>query len=139
MQLRTIAIAILLILLIVLPAAQVFAHSILIEPVESGQVRVIFDDGSPARHAEVIVYNEQEEEIARGDVDRDGQFSYEAEGAAFMVAQDQFGHRAEYTVGEEIGQALPRVPTVIAVLWVFVMIAGLFHYRVNKRESGEDS
>jgi hypothetical protein len=31
------------------------------------------------------------------------------------------------------------VPTVIAVLGVFVLIAGLFHYRINKRESGEDS
>jgi nickel transport protein len=139
MQLRTMAIAILLILLIVLPAAPVFAHNMLVEPVESGKVRVIFDDGSPARHAEVIVYNEQEEEIARGDVDRDGLFSYEAEGAVFILAQDQFGHRAEYTIGEEIGQGLPRVPTVIAVLGVFVLIAGLFHYRINKRESGEDS
>ncbi len=127
----------LLILLTILPAAPVFAHHLLIEPVEAGKVRVIFEGGSPARQAEVIVYNEQNEEIARGDVDREGVFTYEAEGAAFMVAQDQFGHRTEYTVGEKIEQSLPRVPTIVAVLGVFVLIAGLFHYRVNKRESGE--
>ena len=133
----TVIIAILLFLLLILPGAPVFAHSMLIEPVEAGRVRVVFDDGSPNPHAEVVIYNEDEEEIARGDVDREGVFTYAAEGAVFMVAQDRFGHRAEYTVGEETGQALPRVPTVAAVLGVFGLVAGLFHYRVKKRESGE--
>lgn len=137
MKSKAVIIAILLFLLIILPGAPVFAHNLLIEPVEAGKVRVVFDDGSPARHSEVIVYNEDEEEIARGDVDREGYFTFEAEGAAFMIAQDQFGHRAEYTVGEETGQALPRVQTVAAVLGVFGLVAGLFHYRVKKRESGE--
>lgn len=126
-------ITILAVLLLILPASPAFAHLMLIEPVEEGQVRVVFDDGSAARHAEVVVFTEEGEEVARGDVDRDGYFSYPAEGAAKLVAEDNFGHRAEYVVGEDAHQALPRVPTVSAVLAGFLLIAGIFHYRVKKK------
>ncbi len=121
-------------LVLILPALPVFAHLMLIEPVEEGKVRVVFDDGSAARHAEVVVFNEEGEEIARGDVDREGYFSFPPEEAAFLEADDGFGHRAEYVVGEDAHQALPRVPTVSAVLVGFLMIAGIFHYRVRKKE-----
>ncbi len=128
--------SILLVSFLLLPVSTVFAHLMLIEPVEGGKVRVAFDDGSAARHAEVVVFNKEGEEIARGDVDRDGYFSYPAEDATILVAEDNFGHRAEYVVGEDAHQALPRVPTVSAVLAGFLLIAGIFHYRVrNKEES----
>ncbi len=125
--------SILLVSFLLLPASTVFAHLMLIEPVEEGKVRVVFDDGSPNPHAEVIVFDENENETASGDVDRDGYFSYPAEDAALLVAEDNFGHRAEYVVGEDARQALPRVPTVSAVLAVFLLIAGVFHYRVRNK------
>ncbi len=125
--------SILFVFLLLLPASTVFAHMMLIEPVEEGKVQVVFDDGSPNRHAEVVVFDEDENEMARGDVDRQGYFSYPAEGAVMLVADDGFGHRAEYLVGEDAPQALPRVPTVGAVLAGFLLIAGIFHYRVRKR------
>ncbi len=124
---------ILLVSFLLLPVSTVFAHLMLIEPVEEGKVRVVFDDGSPNPHAEVIVFDEDENETARGDVDRDGYFSYPAEDAAMLVAEDNFGHRAEYVVGEDAHQALPRVPTVSAVLAGFLLIAGIFHYRVRNK------
>ncbi len=126
-------------LLILLPASPVFAHLMLIEPVEEDKVRVVFDDGSIARHAEVVVYDYNEEEVARGDVDDEGYFEYDPEKAEFLVADDGFGHRAEYVLGEETTQALPRGPVVALVLLGFGLIAGVFHYRVKKKEtfSGE--
>ena len=127
-------ITVLALLVLILPASPAFAHLMLIEPVEEGHVRVVFDDGSPNPHAEVIVFDEDENETARGDVDRDGYFSYPAEGASKLVAEDNFGHRAEYVVGEDAHQALPRVPTVSAVLAGFLLIAGIFHYRVRKKD-----
>ncbi len=126
-------ITILALLVLILPASPAFAHLMLIEPVEEGKVRVVFDDGSPNPHAEVIVFDEDENETARGDVGREGYFSYPVEGAAVLVAEDNFGHRAEYVVGEEAHQALPRMPTVSAVLAGFLLIAGIFHYRVKKK------
>ncbi len=120
-------------LVLILPASTVFAHLMLIEPVEEGKVRVVFDDGSPNPHAEVIIFDEDENEIVRGDVERDGYFSFPAEDAVIIVAEDNFGHRAEYVVGEDAHQALPRVPTVSAVLAGFLLIAGIFHYRARNK------
>ena len=122
------------VLVILLPAAPVFAHLMLIEPVEEGKVQVVFDDGSAARHAEVVVFDENEEEIARGDVDGDGYFSFDPEEAELLVADDGFGHRAEHVVGEEAAQALPRGPVVAAVLFGFALISGFFQYRVHKKQ-----
>ncbi len=126
--------SILLVSFFLLPVSTVFAHLMLIEPVEEGKAQVVFDDGSPNRHAEVVVFDEDENEIARGEVDRDGYFSYPAEEAAMLVAEDNFGHRAEYIVGEDAYQVLPRVPIVSAVLAGFLLIAGIFHYRVRKKD-----
>ena len=119
---------------LILSASPVFAHLMLIEPVEDGLIKVVFDDGTVARHAEVVVYNEKDEEIARGDVDEDGKFSYPEQEAELIVADDGFGHRAEYVVGEDPHEALPRGLTVAIVLAGFCLIAGVFHYRVRKRE-----
>ncbi len=127
------SITILVALVLILPASTVFAHLMLIEPVEEGKARVVFDDGSPNPHAEVIVFDEDENEIVRDDVDRDGYFSYPAEDAVMIVAEDNFGHRAEHVVGEDAHQGLPRVPTVSAVLAGFLLIAGIFHYRVKRK------
>lgn len=127
------SITVLAAVVLILPVSTVFAHHMLIEPVEEGQIRVVFDGGSAARHAEVVVFSAEGEEIARGDVDNDGYFSYPAEDAAMLIAEDNFGHRAEYVVGEDAHQALPRIPTVSAVLAGFLLIAGIFHYRVRNK------
>ncbi len=118
---------------LILPVSPVFAHLMLIEPVEDGLIKVVFDDGTVARHAEVVVYNEKDEEIARGDVDDNGKFSYPEQEAELIVADDGFGHRAEYVVGDDPYEALPRGPTVAIVLAGFCLIAGLFHYRIKKK------
>jgi len=122
-------------LAILLAASPVFAHLMLIEPVEEGKVKVVFDDGSAARHAEVVVYDEDVKEIDRGDVDDEGYFSFDPEEAELLVADDGFGHRAEYEVGEEAQQALPRGPVVAGVLFGFAAIAGFFQYRVSKKNT----
>ena len=132
------AFSIVLVMAILLSTIFVFAHAMFIETVEEGKVQVLFDDGTPNQHAEVIVYDEAENEIARGEVDREGYYSYAEEEAAVLVAEDTFGHRAEYVVGVGMRHSLPRVPTVSAVLVIFVLIAALFHYRVKKRRKLEE-
>lgn len=129
------ALVVLIISWIFLPATPAFAHLMLIEPVEEGKVQVVFDDGSIARHAEVVVYDDEGEEIARGDVDEEGKFHYPPENADLIVADDGFGHRAEHAVGEDPGEALPRGLTVAVVLSGFALIAGVFHYRVKKKRA----
>jgi len=122
-------------LLVMLPAAPVFAHLMLIEPVEEGKIQVVFDDGTTCRHSEVVVYDENEQEIKQGEVDEKGKFSYPPEDAELIVADDGFGHRAEYVVGEDPHQALPRGPTIAVVLAGFVLVAVIFQYRVKKKKA----
>ena len=130
---KTLTLFILCLLLVFLPALPVFAHLMLIEPVEEGKVQVVFDDGSISRHAEVVVYDHDEVEIDRGDVDDEGYFRYDPEEAAMLVADDGFGHRAEYVVGEDAHDALPRGPVIAGVLFGFTAISGFFQYRVSKK------
>lgn len=130
------SVAILLILsasLIFLPAQNVLAHAMLIEQVEKNVVRVVFDDGTANRHAEVVVFSESGEELGRGNVERDGTFKFPLEEGMLVVAEDGFGHRAEYVAGTEVPTGLPRLPVVSLVLFGFIAIAGVFHYRVKKK------
>lgn len=120
-------------LVMLLAASPAFAHLMLIEPVEEGKVKVVFDEGSAARHAEVVVYDQDEKEIDRGDVDDEGYFSFDPDEAKLLVADDGFGHRAEHVVGEEAQEALPRGSVVAGVLFGFIAIAGFFQYRVSKK------
>lgn len=120
--------------IILLPVSPVFAHNMLIEPVEEGKVQVVFEGGTPSRHAEVVVYDKNDEVIKQGEVDDNGKFSYPPEDAKFIVAEDDFGHRAEHVVGEEPKKVLPRGVTIFLVLTGFVLIAGIFHYRVEKKQ-----
>lgn len=117
---------------ILLPGSLVFAHLMLIEPLEEGKIQVVFDDGTASRHSEVVVYDENDEVIKQGEVDEDGKFSYPPEDAELIVADDGFGHRAEYVVGEDPQEALPRGPTIFIVLAGFAVIARIFHNRVKK-------
>ncbi|SDY96363.1 hypothetical protein [Tindallia californiensis] len=129
------SIAIILLLAMALTSIGAFAHAMLVETVEEGRVRVIFDDGSPNRHAEVAVFDEADQEIDRGDVDDEGYFDYDSEKAVKLIAQDNFGHRAEYVVGEEASKPLPRVPTIVGVLLLFGAGAAFFKKRSKKQQS----
>ncbi|RQD68607.1 MAG: hypothetical protein D5S00_08690 [Tindallia sp. MSAO_Bac2] len=131
------AVSIALIIITFFSSLSAYAHAMFIEAVEEGKVQVIFDDGTPNRHAEVIVYDEADKEIERGNVDRQGYFSYAAKDAVRLVAKDNFGHRAEYVIGEETRKQLPRIPTVAGVLAIFILIAAFFQHRTNKRKAAE--
>lgn len=118
--------------LILLPCSPARAHRMLIEPLEEGVIKVYYEGGQIARRAEVVVYDQNNREIARNGVDAEGHFHYPLEKEpALLVADDGMGHRTEYVVGDEPQEALPRGLTVTVVLAGFGLIAGVFHYRVK--------
>ena len=121
--------------LILLPCSPVSAHRMMIEPVEEGVIKVYYEGGQIARRAEVVVYDQNNREIARNGVDAEGYFQYPLDkGDVMLIADDGMGHRAEWKIGEGRADDLPRGPTVAIVLAGFCLIAGLFHYRVKKKE-----
>jgi|LGOV01.1.fsa_nt_gb hypothetical protein len=118
--------------LLMLHSTFVFAHNMIIEPVSEGVVRVIFEGGSLARYAEVIVYDKDGQELTSGKVDENAEFSYPQDNAAYLVAADSFGHRVEWEVGI-LEKKLPKIPMVAGILILFGSVA----YYFNKK-SGKD-
>lgn len=111
-----------------------WAHRLLIRPVEPGRVQVIYDDQKAAQQAEVIVYDQQQREIARGKVDEEGYFTFDPKlPAAALVANDGMGHRATWHPDEAPAREIPKLPVVILVVALLVFIAAFFQYRSSAK------
>lgn len=123
--------------LVFLIYAPVYAHRMIVEQVDEGIVKVIYDGGRIARRSEVVVYNEKGEEIARGKLDENGHFHYPLDqGDVLIIADDGLGHRVEWQTGDYHGKGLPRGVTVSLVLFGFVAVAVFFNNRVKKKHKG---
>ncbi|UNC93110.1 hypothetical protein [Candidatus Contubernalis alkaliaceticus] len=122
-------------LMVFLLSAPVYAHRMIVEQVEEGIVKVIYDGGRIARRAEVVVYDDIGIEIAKGSLDENGHFQYPLDrGDVLVVADDGLGHRAEWKTGDSHGELLPRAVTIALVLLGFVAVAVFFNNRVKKKE-----
>lgn len=115
-------------------AVPVYAHKMSIEPVEDGIIKVQYDDGGISSRAEVTVYNSNDEEIEKGKLDEKGQFTYDtSKDAAYIVAEDGLGHKAEWKVGEEVKSDTggSKALKIGAVVLVFAAI-GFISYKRKK-------
>lgn len=118
----------------VVTGSPAMAHRMLIYPVAEGEIRVAYEDGRFSRRTEVVVYDRDHKELARGKLDGQGHFCYAGyPGAALIVADDGLGHRVEWKVGEEVPVGPPRVVTVSLVLLGLALVAAVFHYRTRTR------
>jgi nickel transport protein len=133
-KLSLLSVAFLLLFLTLHPASS-FAHRLVIEPKESGSIKVVYEDGSFSTRTVVIVYDRHGDEIERGTLDSDGYFFYDETLAHFFVADDSMGHRTEWTVGEEVVYKSDphRWITAGVVSLILVSIAVFFSYRVRQR------
>ncbi|MBS4025881.1 MAG: hypothetical protein KGZ96_09435, partial [Clostridia bacterium] len=76
------------------PAA--YAHRMIIRFEEPGLLRVIYDDNSIARRAEIVLLDGDNKELAKGPVNQDGYFSYNKSlKPKLAVADDGLGHRTQ--------------------------------------------
>ena len=114
----------------------VYAHKMLIEHVEEGEIQVIFEGGEPASEAEVELLNEQGQELDSGTTGEDGYFSYDPElNPASIVATDHMGHRAELKPGEDNGTGGLSTPVTTAIVFAaLAVIAGVFYVHSNKKQ-----
>lgn len=133
-RLRKITATLLVLFIIILFVTPVSAHRMLIEEISEGVVKVGYEDGRFSRRTVVVVYDQQGEEITRGDLDAEGLFYYAPADAVMIEADDGLGHRAELVLGVEISEELPRGLTIALVSAGFLLIAGFFKYRIFKRK-----
>jgi len=118
-------------------AMPVNAHKLLIDHIEPGVLHVIYEDGSHSTRTIVTAYDADRNEIRSGTLDENGYFYYDAEEAAFFVADDGIGHRTEWRVDEEVainGDPHRWVTTGIVVT-VLIAIA-VFFSRRSKKQNG---
>ncbi len=67
-------------------------------------------------------------------VDEQGYFRYSPDlAAAFLVATDSKGHRAEWRVGDPVAVGGPRITTILVVVAGFIAIAVFFALRNKKK------
>lgn len=120
---------------LILSCTPVYAHKMLIVPVEEGTIQVVYEDGSFSTRTVVYVYDEEGNEIDQGRLDAEGNFYYDATIAYSFVADDGIGHRTEWTIGEEaVATSDPhRWLTVGAVVAVFVAIAVIFSLKAKRK------
>lgn len=106
------------------------AHRLLVLPVEPGRVQVMYEGNSVARQAEVVLYDLEQRELVRGQVDEEGYFIYDPKlPVANLVANDGMGHRATWNPDVEPARETPKGPVVMLVIAVMVFVAAFFNYR----------
>ncbi|AKL97241.1 hypothetical protein CACET_c38130 [Clostridium aceticum] len=135
-QIKTFLLVMVVFLLLSVP---VYAHKMMIEPIESGIVRVIYADGSFSERTEVVAYNANNEEVFRGQLDTDGYFYYdENDSVAYLVADDGLGHMVTWNIGDPVATTSSRGKwlRIAAIIFVFIGISLVFHFR-KKRSSAK--
>lgn len=133
---KVIMVAVLMNFIIILTTSPVYAHKIIIEPVESGIIKVMYEDGRFSTRTEVVVYDKDSQILVSGKLDEKGYFYYANEpDAALIIADDGLGHKAEWVVGvEENKSGMKKNIAVVMVLLVLGTIALLFNQRASAKK-----
>ncbi|ABR46753.1 hypothetical protein Amet_0526 [Alkaliphilus metalliredigens QYMF] len=137
---KRISIICMIILLFAFTVSPVYAHKMLIEPIEDGVIKVNYEDGSVSSRTEVVVYDSNGAEILTGSLDENGYFYYDTDlDATRIVADDGLGHRVEWQVGDPAvysnhGSKWKKISLVVAI---FVVIGSVFFLRNKKAKEKE--
>ncbi len=126
-----------LIILLISFASPTSAHRLVIQPVEPGTIKVIYDDGSFSTRTVITVFNEKGIEVANGTLDSEGNFHYDVKIAKFFVANDGLGHRTEWTVGHDVVYISDphRWITAGIVIIICIIISLYFSMKTKKRNA----
>jgi len=91
-------------------------------------MKAAFDDGTSTIQIDVSIYRDGEV-VYRGQTDREGKMEY-AEELEWdkIVAEDNYGHRAEFKKGADEGFNIPRWLGAIIGFTVLLSMAAISHY-----------
>ncbi|MCK8826463.1 hypothetical protein MWH25_01700 [Natroniella acetigena] len=114
-----------------------YAHRMIVDEPENGEVQVRFDDGTVAPDADVTLYDEAEEVILEGQTDQDGILSYDPAIEPYqVVASDDVGHRAVWSSdgeGEGFFMMLPAWARILLGLAILVFLAASMMFWKQKQ------
>ncbi|MCK8817360.1 hypothetical protein MWH28_08320 [Natroniella sulfidigena] len=122
---KSFKIIVMIFLMIGILTSSAYAHRMLLDEPQNGEVQVGFDDGTVAPGAEVIMYDQDGEVIVEGAADEDGIFSYDTTIEPYrVVSTDDTGHRAEWTADVEQG-FMEEAPMWMRFIFGFAIITFL--------------
>ena len=122
----------------------VLAHGVFCESTEPGKVRFFYDDDAGMAFAFVTVYDQTDNEIAKGETDRDGMFDYsQHENAGKIVAADTYGHQCEHVLTaappENTAKPQKNSPLLLGVVVVALLVIAAAFYALGKKKPNDKS
>lgn len=118
-----------------LMSTSIFAHSMIIEPVNDTSVKVYYDGGGFSDRTVVKLLDENDKELAQGNLDKDGVYTYDKSlPISKIVAEDGLGHHAEWIVADGFKEGLPKAPIIAVAVIIFGGVA-IFYNKKNKKKS----
>ena len=131
-SIKTCRTILLIILFLTLLTGPVFAHRMLIKPLEPGRLQIIFDDLSLVSSAQVVFLDKDNNEIYTATSDAEGYVSYDpALGIARVVADDGLGHKATWQYGTEFKMPMSLKVRGLIGIAILAVLGGFFHYRTK--------
>lgn len=123
-------------LILILFTTPVYAHKLTITPQEGDSIKVNYADGSFSDQISLVLLNENKEEIGTAPIDEQGCFYYgDTPNLAYIVAQDNMGHRVQWKLGDPVAQSSSRgyYLKITAIVLSFLFIAVFFRFRTKKK------
>lgn len=111
----------------------IYAHKLLIEPIETGIIKVMYDDGSFSTRTSVTVFDDKGVEIEVGSLDSNGYFYYDDKQAFSFVAEDGMGHRSEWRIDKEMVSESNRHRLLIALAVVFISVLIAVYFSIKTK------
>ena len=129
-----------LISILLLSTSTVYAHRLMIDPVDEYEIQVIYEDGEAIKNAGIQILDEEGEILLEGNADEEGYYSYEGEDQAHsIVADDGTGHKVTWVIGEAVEQhgEWMQYIKIIGVAAGLILIS--LYFGKKARESGNSS
>ncbi len=132
----------LVVLMVLLSLSTVYAHRMMIDPVEDTKIWVGYEDGDTIESITVQVLDLEGEVLAEDRVDDEGYYSFENEPDAHsIVADDGMGHQVTWVVGEPTvyREGWRKYIRIIGIVTVFALVALFFRIRSRKAKKSTGS
>ncbi len=140
MQRRMISRGMLVLLMFLLSATTVYAHRMMIDPVDDKAIWVGYEDGTTIANINVEVLDEQGEVLAAETADEEGYYSFEnISDAHSITADDGMGHRVTWVVGEPaaVMEGWTRYLRIAGIVLIFILVALVFWQRTRRFNKAE--
>lgn len=124
--------SLLVLTILLLTSITVFAHGLFLTLEEPGVLKAEYDGGGFSPRMEVTVFDKDDKELAKGNVDDEGLFQFDEDlDVQYATVDDGMGHNAKWENDQVEERQIPKVPVVIGV---FAFVGGITFFYSKKKK-----